>query len=554
MLNKKTQDLVAVGNGLFSNKSSLDSFLDAIALDYYPERAYVINNYSRTDGAFFANNLTTSFPILTRRTLGEVFSSTRPRHENWFEIITRDYDKLNNESRVWLDYATKTQRSFMYDNMSGFVRAVGEADQDFVTFGQSIVSSEVDWKNKNLIYRCWRIRDITWQQDYAGNVNQVFRKCDIRMMDILNVFGKEKMAQKMLKDMEKDPYGFMQIWHIVMTTEDFKNSYQEIDDDFKTNQPFVSIYLDTKNQHRLEIVGIPTLRYIIPRWMTVAGSQYAYSPSVMTSLPDTNLLQAMTLTILDAGEKAASPPILAREDAVRGDIGLSANAVTVINGNYDGAVDDAIKMMQIDRSGMQFALKLLEDTREMIKDAFYINKINLRQPDGDKTAYEISQIVKENARELLALFQPIEDFNSKLCETTFIELLHAGAFGDPRDIPDQLKGEDVSFKFKNALNEAQGDNKTQLFAQLLAGIAQTSAVEPTAKNMVDVKVAFRDALYSAGTPPKWLRNEDVVAEMDAQQEQAAQAQALIAQLGAGGVAAQEVGKGAQAVQEAGIQL
>src|ERR1700760_1086288 len=122
MISKKTQDLVMLGDRLFSNKASLDSFLDALALEFYPERAYIINNYSRTDGAFFANNLTTSFPILTRRTLGEVFSSTRPQDENWFEIITRNYDELNNSSRAWLARATKMQRNFMYDNASGFVR------------------------------------------------------------------------------------------------------------------------------------------------------------------------------------------------------------------------------------------------------------------------------------------------------------------------------------------------------------------------------------------------------------------------------------------------
>lgn len=552
MISKKTQDLISLGERLFSNKSGLDSFLDAIALEFYPERAYIINNYNRTDGAFFANNLTTSFPILIRRTLGEVFSSTRPKHEPWFEMITRDYDKLNNASRKWLDDATKTQRNFIYDNKSGFVRATTEADQDFATFGQSVIGLEVDWRTKNLVHRCWRLRDVAWQEDYAGNVNQVFRKCDLRRIDVFHLF-RDKCAQQMKIDMEQNPYDFIQLYHIVMTKEDYENSYNdESTQKFKIDQPYVSLYVDKINQHVLEIVPIPTLRYNISRWMTVAGSQYAYSPSVMTALPDANLLQAMTLTILDAGEKAASPPILAREDAVRGDIGLSANAVTVISGNYDGAVDDAIKMMQIDRSGMQFALTLMEQVKDSIKEAFYINKINLRTPSERMTAYEVSQIVKENVRQLISLFQPIEESNSRMCEMEFSELLHVGAFGDPRDIPQQLKGKDVAFKFKNALVEAQGDNKSQLFAQVQAAIAQTATLDPSVANIVDIKVAFRDALYSAGTPPKWMRDEDVVAEMDAAQQQEAQTQQLIQQLGAGGMAAENIGKGAQAIQQAGL--
>lgn len=552
MIDKKTQSLIDLGTGLFSNKSSLDSFLDSIALNFYPERVYVMNNYSNTNGTVYGANLSTSFPILMRRTLGDVFSSTRPKSEKWFEITTNDYDEINNDSKKWLDRATNLQRSFIYDNQSGFTRAMSQADQDFATFGQSIVGIEPNWKTGNLVHNCWRIRDCAWQVDYAGNINQVFRKCNLRMMDVYHLW-KDKCSPKMIKDMEKTPYGLIQLFHIVMTKEDYENSYNNVSQQkFKIDKPFVSIVVDTLNQTVLEAIPVPTLRYVIPRWLTFAGSQYALSAAITIAIPDANLLQAMTLTLLDAAEKAASPPILAREDAIRGDIGLSANAVTVINGNYDGPVDDAIKMQQIDRSGMQFALKMMENTQEALKNAFYINQINLRQPSEQMTAYQVSQIVKENARQLLALFQPIEENNSMICETQFVELLHAGAFGDPRLIPDQLKGAEISFKFKNALTEAQGENKANLFAQVQASIAQAATLDPTVSNVVDVKVAFRDSLYSAGTPPKWLRNEDVVAQMDQQQAQAQQTQQLIAQLGAGGQAAENIGKGAQAVQQAGL--
>lgn len=552
MISKKIQDLVACGDGLFSNKASLDSFLDSIALEFYPERAYVINNYTRTDGAFYASNLTTSFPILIRRALGEVFSSTRPKHENWFEAVTGNYDDLGNDSRKWLETASKVQRSFVYDTNSGFVTATSQADQDFATFGQAVISIEPDWRTKNLVHRCWRLRDVAWQDDYAGNTNQVFRKCSLRLIDIYKLFG-DKCAPQMKIDMVTSPYKFQQIYHLVMTKFDYENSYKDDSNQkFNIDQPFVSIYLDVKNQHLLSITPVPTLRYVIPTWVKVAGSQYAYSPSVMTALPDANLLQAMTLTILDAAEKGASPPILAREDAVRGDIGLSANAVTVINGNYDGKIEEAIQMMNIDRSGVQLALAMMKDTQEMIKQAFYINKIELRSPSEAMTAYEVSQIVKQNVRQLLSLFQPIEEMNSKLCETQFFELLHAGAFGNPRDLPEELQNQDVIFKFKNPLVEAQGDNKVQLFTQVQAAIAQTAPLDPSVSNIVDIKTAFRDALYAGGTPAKWLRSEEVVAEIDQQQAQQAQAQQLIQQLQAGGQAAESVGKGAQAVQQAGL--
>jgi hypothetical protein len=44
--------------------------------------------------------------------------------------------------------------------------------------------------------------------------------------------------------------------------------------------------------------------YRIPRWQTVSGSQYSYSPATVAALPDARLIQAMTFTLLEAGEKA----------------------------------------------------------------------------------------------------------------------------------------------------------------------------------------------------------------------------------------------------------
>jgi hypothetical protein len=53
-----------------------------------------------------------------------------------------------------------------------------------------------------------------------------------------------------------------------------------------------------------------SLIYVIPRWQTVSGSQYAYSPATVAALPDARLIQAMTLTFFEAGEKATNPPMV----------------------------------------------------------------------------------------------------------------------------------------------------------------------------------------------------------------------------------------------------
>ena len=71
--------------------------------------------------------------------------------------------------------------------------------------------------------------------------------------------------------------------------------------------------------------------YVIPRFKTIPGSQFAYSPATMVGLPDARTLQEMQHTLLEASERYARPPIIATQKVIRGDIDLAPDgwAVTV---------------------------------------------------------------------------------------------------------------------------------------------------------------------------------------------------------------------------------
>ena len=62
------------------------------------------------------------------------------------------------------------------------------------------------------------------------------------------------------------------------------------------------VYLDVANNHIMREHGTFSHGITLPRLQTVSGSQYAYSPCTVAGLPDARLLQAMTLTLLEAGE------------------------------------------------------------------------------------------------------------------------------------------------------------------------------------------------------------------------------------------------------------
>ena len=85
----------------------------------------------------------------------------------------------------------------------------------------------------------------------------------------------------------KEPYREIKCRHIVLPADDYDLENNKNKDRF----PFVSLYVDVENAIVLEEVPRKRLGYVIPRWVTISGSQYAYSPATVIAIPDARMLQ-----------------------------------------------------------------------------------------------------------------------------------------------------------------------------------------------------------------------------------------------------------------------
>lgn len=575
-MNSKIQALRERSQGLLSKKLTLNNFWQNIAYNFYPQRAFftrvstsadqdIINNQFPFDGDF-ANNLTTSYPILVSRDLANSISTyLRPAGQQWFKAYIRNKEinkNLGNAARKYLEFVTDTMYYFFEDEATGFNKAMRQSDADIANFGQSVVSMELDWQTTNMMVRCWMLRDMAWSEDYAGNVNFITREWNTKVRTAYEKFGKKLSPETVAKVAQQGDTNIT-IHHIVLKREDYETFYEKTNygqEKKKLNLPWVSIYVEVGADHEIECVGSPTEIYRVNRWELVSGSQYAYSPAVCAGLPDARLLQSITLSLLEAGEKAVNPPILAKADSVREDIAFIANTVSWVKEDLPGSIDDAVKMMQIDRSGLQFGLTMQQDSRAMLRSAFFLDKIQLPVFDSRMTATEVRERVAEYIRNASPLFNSmITQINQPTCKMAFDLLKSAGAFGPNEFIPDELRdpntGElrkDIDFTFSSPLLEAEGKEKAQRFLEMKAAIAEAVAIDPSTIYIPDATIALRDTLEGIGVPAKWLRDEDVVMDMVEQEKQQQQAQQFVQQLAAGGQAAEQIGKGAQAVQQAGL--
>lgn len=545
-MDERTKKLLSDCERLYGARKSLMSLWQEIAYQFFPEMAdFTVTRYL---GDEFADHLTTSYPLIARRTLGDALSALlRPVSLDtttpgvWFGLRAQEERRdKDTEARRWLEWATGIQRRAMYDKDSNFVRAMKEGDHTFVTFGQCPLSLELNRDRDTLLYRCHHLRDVAWAEDSEGKIDFICRVWRPPARQLADTFGR-KIHSRVREMLDKNPYHPVDCRHIVIASK----KYDERDAAGKRfRQPWVSIWIDVDNSHIMEEVGSDSRIYIIPRWVTIPGSQYASSPSVTAGLPDARLIQAMSLTMLESSEKFADPPLLATQEVIRSDIQTVAGGVTWVDAEYDERLGDVLRPLYEPRAseGLRIAAEMRADIRDMIAKAFFLDSLSL-PPAGVKemTAFEVGQRLSEWIRRAMPIFEPMEfEYNGEVCEQTFDLLMRNGAFGRYEDMPQSLKGADVHFKFESPLHESADRKKGQKFLEAKVALQQAAEIEPGAMYVMNAVDTLRDVLAGIGVPAEWTRSEREMGDLERQRQQANQEQRAEQSLEVGAEAAEKM--------------
>ena len=544
------QKIIERAGNVFSKRSGLLSSWQEVAENFYIERADFTTQ--RVGSSMFdTNGLLTSVPALIRRDLGNTLSAMlRPRGQEWFRIRTSD-DDINEDpaAKKWLDWATDRQRKVIYDKRGRFVRATKEGDHDFATFGQCVLSIDVNDERDGLLYRCWHLRDVAWMENASLEIDTVFRKWKPQARNLVQLFPKTVDA-KVKELADKEPFKEVDCLHIVLPSSEWELS----DEKWKNRKgfPYVSLYVDCANQTVLEEVPRRRLGYIIPRWQTVSGSQYAHGPAYV-ALADARLLQQMTLTLLEAGQKSVDPPLVAVGEMIQGGVNTYAGGVTWVDADYDERLGEVLRPMTIDKSGLNWGTEEALRIEQIISRAFYLDQIRMPQFGEARTATEMRMVYEQWVRAALPLFEPMEtEYNAAVCDETFQLALENGAFGSPMDIPPMLRGQEIRFEFDSPLQSSVKRANAQAFlesAQLLATAAQ---LDPNAVHVFNARQAVRDALDGAGAPSDWMNTEEEAAAITEAAQQAQQEALMTEQIAQGAEIAGQVGQAGQSLAAAGL--
>ena len=554
-MKQRVRDLCTHGDKLFSKRSQLQNTWQAIAEQLYPERADF--NGTLPVGADTGENLQTGAPSMARRDLADSLSAMlRPSSKPWFHARSLS-DNINEDAtaKQFFDWMSERMRTAMYDKRAQFVRATKQGDNDFACFGQAVIEVSPNNDLSGLLFRNHHLRDVAWCENNELAIDTVHRKWKPETRQLIRQFPKT-VSEKVKNKEKDDPYAEIDCRHIVVPADGY-----DLQGDGKRLQrklPYVSIYVDKINETILEEKYVSRIRYVIPRWATIAGSQYAHSPGATIAYRDARLLQQITLTLLEAGEKVVDPPSVGVAEAIAGGVNLFAGGHTWLDAEYDERLGEAVRYLQIDPSGLSFGKDREALILETISKALYLDRISIPYPEGDMTATEYRGRVEEYVRRALPLFEPMEvEYNGGLCEETFDLLLGMGGFGSPADWPDVVQGQDLRWSFESPLQQATERGKSQAFIETSNLLKVAMELDPGARHEIDMGKAFREAIPGTGAPSDWVRPVEESQQMRQQEAQQQAEQAAMAaqtqgmeQLGHAGDVATRLATGQRAAAEA----
>lgn len=517
-------ELRAMAERMAQGKDNWDQLCQEIGYFFAPHKADFTDEIYT--GEEFADHITNPVPISMARDLGDAFG-TMLRSGQWFNVALPNDDLMeDNTIRRWMDYMTGVTRNMLYDRRASFKRMAKEHEHDFATFGGGISSITLNKSLDGFIYRNWHPRDCSYSDNDEGHVDRLARNIKSTARNVYRMFDGRKNVT-VPEDVKRsatgnEPDREIKMQHLAIPIDMYDTQTR----DFPKDALFASVYIDDEGNIIQEDPEYE-FPYVVSRWRTVrTWGAYPFSPATMTALPHARMLQSIMLSYIEAGEKATNPPLIATSDVISSPVDITAGGITWADSEYDERLGQVLRPLDLGKN-VPLNERILDGFHQLMADTMYISKLNLPGASSE-TAYEVSQLIQQNIRQLQPIFEPVEDeIITQYLDRVVSKGLRLGAFGPIEEFPEQLQEQEITYSFRNPLQEERERAKVAQF-QEAAQITQAAIqLEPGVAADMEPIQWFRDAIQGTGAPANWLKPIEVAEQIRQQQaEEAAQQQQM----------------------------
>ncbi len=176
---------------------------------------------------------------------------------------------------------------------------------------------------------------------------------------------------------------------------------------------------------------------------------------------------------------------------------------------------------------IDFGFEMLRDRQQKVKEAFYIDRLNLAQNDR-MTTVEVKQHIQEQLRFMGPMLgrNQTEFLKPLLDRVLDIAIDRDGGSGEYLgDVPPEIQNVDIQVMYTSPIARAQRIGEADALTSALAASAPMLQVDPSSADVLDPEQVVREYFQIYGAPQKVLRTKRAI-DMVRQVRQEAQQKVL----------------------------
>lgn len=426
-------------------------------------------------------------------------------------------------------FAESTRRIHQVLNNSNFQTEMHEVYLDLACFGTATMIIEED--DRDLIrFSARQIKEIFVAENNKGVIDEVYRMFKWDAKQIAQEFGEANLHRDVEEALKKGDGKKFCIIHAVYPME--LNVETKV---FK----YHSQYMLLEQCHMLSEGKMRQFPYIVSRWSKGSGEIYGRSPA-MTALPDVKMINEVMKTVIRGAQKTVDPPLMLPDD------GMVLPIITKPGGlnYYRAGTGDRIEPFGND-ARVDFGFQMLDDMRLRIRQAFYIDQLQLNQ-GPQMTATEVMQRTEEKMRLLGPMLgRQQSELLRPMIDRIFDVMLKKNVI-EADEIPPVLSGRKLDVQYSSLIAKAQKSADVQGVLRTLEAVAGIAQFDPSALDNFDANKIVRHIAKLTDIPQELLRDNREIQQM---RESRAQQQQQMMQQQQQGMALDNVQKAADATNK-----
>jgi hypothetical protein len=447
--------------------------------------------------------------------------------DRWFSLTVDGIDVSEDEEALkWLEDASDAIYKEYGKPDVGFNQTINEIYLELGSFGTGVLFQDWDVKGNKIVFRAYPLAQCYIGENFDGEVDTVYRCEERTVRQLMQRFGEKNMPKKV---MEMKGHEKLKLIHAV-----FPRTDREMGKLDAGNKKYASVWYlpdlvtgqpDSDSNPVLKESGYSEFPYHVPRWTKLAGELYGRGPAQI-AIHDVRLLNTMSKTTVENAEKIVSPPMVAIDDSIMGDLDTSSDGITW--------VEQGSQIPQkLDIGGdVGLGLEMEEQRRGAISRSFFLDAFLRGKKNERQTAFEINDERNQMLQQMSPMLSRLQmELFGPMIDRTFA-LMVAGKKIPPA--PESIQGANTGISYTSPANRAQKAVKVGVARQFLQDVALVAQFDPSvAKSVNGVELLREIAIASEVTrsaikDPEQVKQEEQAEAAQQQQMQASESAATTA--------------------------